>query len=267
MAARESQGKPAERMEPERERRQTLPEYLRQLRISSHYRQNFVASRLNISRQTYSHYETGRIRPPAGALYGLARLYGIPVENLLSRMMLGRYGLENREEGGERRPEEKEHPEAGDSAEDKKYSGGWKHQEHKETGKGEPPEQIKPPEDEGCRRAWKGYPAEGNPPAHKGHSEDRNLPGQKNGPGNGKPPEQNHEDSGDGNPAESKESRKDLKKDSAEGERGSSLEIRLLARFRSLTQREQEDILSIMELKIKDKEEKENQDAERKVTV
>ena len=183
MAARESQEKPAERMEPERERRQTLPEYLRQLRISSHYRQNFVASRLNISRQTYSHYETGRIRPPAGALYGLARLYGIPVENLLSRMMLGRYGLENREEGVERRPE------------------------------------------------------------------------------------QNHENSGDGNPAESKESRKDLKKDSAEGERGSSLEIRLLARFRSLTQREQEDILSIMELKIKDKEEKENQDAERKVTV
>lgn len=81
--------------EPVEERRQTLPEYLRQLRISRHYRQNFVASKLNISRQTYSHYETGRIRPPAGALYSLARLYEIPVENLLSRMMLGQYGIEN----------------------------------------------------------------------------------------------------------------------------------------------------------------------------
>lgn len=80
------------------QRQQTLPEYLRQLRISNKYRQSFVASRLNISRQTYSHYETGRIRPPAGALYGLAKLYEVPVENLLSCMMIGQYGIENQKE-------------------------------------------------------------------------------------------------------------------------------------------------------------------------
>ena len=33
--------------------------------------------------QTYSHYETGRIIPPTNSLYNIAKLYGIPVENLL----------------------------------------------------------------------------------------------------------------------------------------------------------------------------------------
>lgn len=80
------------------ERRQTLPEYLRRLRISCNYRQSFVASKLGISRQTYSHYETGRIRPPAGALYGIARLYGISVDNLLSRMVFGLYGMDAQED-------------------------------------------------------------------------------------------------------------------------------------------------------------------------
>lgn len=61
----------------------TLEQYLKQLRKSCNYSQEFVASHLNITRQTYSHYETGRITPPANSLYNLARLYGIPVENFL----------------------------------------------------------------------------------------------------------------------------------------------------------------------------------------
>ncbi len=61
----------------------TLEQYLKQLRKSCNYSQEFVASHLNITRQTYSHYETGRISPPVNSLYNLARLYGIPVENLL----------------------------------------------------------------------------------------------------------------------------------------------------------------------------------------
>lgn len=61
----------------------TLEQYLRQLRKSCNYSQEFVASHLNITRQTYSHYETGRISPPVNSLYNLARLYGIPVENFL----------------------------------------------------------------------------------------------------------------------------------------------------------------------------------------
>lgn len=61
----------------------TLEQYLKQLRKSYNYSQEFVASHLNITRQTYSHYETGRITPPTNSLYNLAKLYGIPVENFL----------------------------------------------------------------------------------------------------------------------------------------------------------------------------------------
>lgn len=57
------------------EKEQTLPGYLKQLRRLCHYRQDYVASQLNIARQTYSHYETGRIKPPAEALYKLAGIY------------------------------------------------------------------------------------------------------------------------------------------------------------------------------------------------
>ena len=62
----------------------TLEQYLKELRKSCNYSQEFVASHLNITRQTYSHNETGRITPPVNSLYNLARLYGIPVENLLN---------------------------------------------------------------------------------------------------------------------------------------------------------------------------------------
>lgn len=176
MTVRYFKEEPAEMKGKAAEGRQTLPEYLRQLRISSHYRQNFVASQLNISRQTYSHYETGRIRPPAGALYGLAKLYGIPVENLLSRMTFGRYEMKDWRGIQEREPERKE---------------------------------------------------DGKHPKNKGN---KSFIGQI--------------------PGES-----------------SSLEMQLVSHFRSLNEKDKEDILSIMELKIKNKGEKGNQDAERKVTV
>lgn len=61
----------------------TLDQYLKELRKACGYSQEFIASHLNITRQTYSHYETGRIIPPTNSLYNLAKLYGIPVENLL----------------------------------------------------------------------------------------------------------------------------------------------------------------------------------------
>lgn len=61
----------------------TLEQYLKDLRKSCNYSQEFVASHLNITRQTYSHYETGRITPPVNSLYNLAKLYGVPVENFL----------------------------------------------------------------------------------------------------------------------------------------------------------------------------------------
>lgn len=61
----------------------TIDTYLRELRRSCNYSQEFVASHLNITRQTYSHYETGRITPPVNSLYNLAKLYGVPVESFL----------------------------------------------------------------------------------------------------------------------------------------------------------------------------------------
>ena len=66
---------------------QTLPEYLKELRKSHHYKQDFVASQLNIIRQTYSHYETGRVTPPVKALCKLAELYDVPVEKLLALIL------------------------------------------------------------------------------------------------------------------------------------------------------------------------------------
>lgn len=64
-----------------------LPEYLKELRSVYEYSQADVAEKLNISRQTYSHYETGRITPPPESLYALARLYHVSVDMLLSDRM------------------------------------------------------------------------------------------------------------------------------------------------------------------------------------
>ena len=61
----------------------TLEMYLKELRKFYNYSQEFVASQLNITRQTYSHYETGRITPPLNSLYNLAKLYKVPLENFL----------------------------------------------------------------------------------------------------------------------------------------------------------------------------------------
>ena len=56
-----------------------LGEYLKTLRRRCGYSQEFVASKLNIIRQTYSHYETGRIMPPVDSLYHLSKLYNVRV--------------------------------------------------------------------------------------------------------------------------------------------------------------------------------------------
>ena len=61
----------------------TLEKYLKELRKSYNYSQEFVASQLNITRQTYSHYETGRITPPINSLYNLAKLYNISLDSFM----------------------------------------------------------------------------------------------------------------------------------------------------------------------------------------
>lgn len=63
-----------------------LPKRLKDLRKSCGYDQEFVASHLNISRQAYSHYETGRNNPPMEAMRSLADLYKIPAKEFLQLM-------------------------------------------------------------------------------------------------------------------------------------------------------------------------------------
>ena len=62
----------------------TLGTYLKSLRKQHRYSQEFVASYINVIRQTYSHYETGRITPPLETLNKLALLYQIPIDSFLS---------------------------------------------------------------------------------------------------------------------------------------------------------------------------------------
>lgn len=59
----------------------TIGTYLRNLRCQHKYTQAHVASHLNIIRQTYSHYETGRIYPPTDVLIALTHLYHVPIES------------------------------------------------------------------------------------------------------------------------------------------------------------------------------------------
>lgn len=58
-------------------------QHLQELRKSCNYTQEFVASYLDISRQAYSHYETGRAVPPNDTCYKIAKLYGIPTDKLI----------------------------------------------------------------------------------------------------------------------------------------------------------------------------------------
>ncbi len=63
--------------------KETLQQRLRKLRNLHGYNQEYLASYLDISRQAYSHYETGRNSPSASILYKIARLYSIPPDELL----------------------------------------------------------------------------------------------------------------------------------------------------------------------------------------
>lgn len=60
-----------------------LASKLRALRKGHQYTQDYVASFLGIVRQTYSHYENGLRTPNYEALYKLAGLYNISVEDLM----------------------------------------------------------------------------------------------------------------------------------------------------------------------------------------
>lgn len=61
-----------------------LGKYLKSLRKAHGYTQEFIASGLDISRQAYSHYETGRAVPTNDTCYKLAKIYEISLDDILA---------------------------------------------------------------------------------------------------------------------------------------------------------------------------------------
>lgn len=57
--------------------------YIRLLRESKGLHQKDVASKLGITRATYSHYENARLTPPADAFYKLGKMYNVSIEKLI----------------------------------------------------------------------------------------------------------------------------------------------------------------------------------------
>ena len=60
-----------------------LSQRLKELRTLAGYNQDYVAGVLNVARQTYGHYESGKRTPKPDVIYKLAGLYKIPVEDLM----------------------------------------------------------------------------------------------------------------------------------------------------------------------------------------
>lgn len=64
-----------------------LPNKLKELRKVYGYTQDYVASVLNVARQTYSHYETGQRTPKPEMLFKLSGLYNISLDDLMQLTM------------------------------------------------------------------------------------------------------------------------------------------------------------------------------------
>ena len=63
--------------------KRTLGETLKAHRTQCHMTQEFVAESIGVSRQAVSKWENGTSEPNTSNLMALARLYGIPAEDLL----------------------------------------------------------------------------------------------------------------------------------------------------------------------------------------
>lgn len=62
------------------EKKDFLGNRLRKLRLAFGFKQSDVAKTLNVSRSTYSYYETGKTRPDPSVLGKLSRYYNVSVE-------------------------------------------------------------------------------------------------------------------------------------------------------------------------------------------
>ena len=71
------------------ETRRTLGEVLKAHRMRCQMTQEFVAEALGVSRQAVSRWETGAADPSTSNLIALAKLFGVPAEELLRGTMGG----------------------------------------------------------------------------------------------------------------------------------------------------------------------------------
>lgn len=60
-----------------------LGQRLRELREFHHFTQEYVSSRLNIERPSYSNYECGKRTPPLELIVQLANFYQVSIDDLL----------------------------------------------------------------------------------------------------------------------------------------------------------------------------------------
>ncbi|MBR3963448.1 MAG: helix-turn-helix domain-containing protein [Oscillospiraceae bacterium] len=79
---------PAENVTPRQEEiRKTLGETLKELRTEKNMTQEFVAESLGVSRQAVSKWENGSSEPSTSNLIAIAKLYEIPPEELLKKLV------------------------------------------------------------------------------------------------------------------------------------------------------------------------------------
>jgi len=79
---------PQEQVTPQQEEiRKTLGETLKELRTERNMTQEFVAESLGVSRQAVSKWENGTSEPSTSNLIAIAKLYDIPPEELLKKLI------------------------------------------------------------------------------------------------------------------------------------------------------------------------------------
>ncbi|MBR3610366.1 MAG: helix-turn-helix transcriptional regulator [Oscillospiraceae bacterium] len=79
---------PAETVTPQQEEiRKSLGEILREMRSGHGMTQEFVAENLGVSRQAVSKWENGTSEPSTSNLIAIAKLYEIPPEELLKKLV------------------------------------------------------------------------------------------------------------------------------------------------------------------------------------
>ena len=67
----------------------TLAERLRAIRVQVGFSQKNVADQLNVSRSTYTYYETGKTTPDPATLNRIARIFEVPLEYFFSSELEG----------------------------------------------------------------------------------------------------------------------------------------------------------------------------------